>query len=176
MFEIVLSNKEYSTLLYKSLIIFCKTENIKIKSDSKNNIGLYFNDNEISSLNKDNFDEFADIILLTGCKEKYKKKIEDIPVFETAEGYERWKKYEEMKQKYDKKEEISIADIINVVQSGGFSYISEDNIKHWSTWKLLNSYYSIINRDGFDKEYSKYLVTGKPDDIKKHWSELLKVK
>jgi hypothetical protein len=43
-------------------------------------------------------------------------------------------------------------------------------------WKLLNTYNSKINRDSYDKQYDQYLVTGKPDNIKEHWSELLKVR
>lgn len=172
-FEIVLSNQEYFTLLYESLLLLCKTSDIKIKIDDPNNPELFFDDNK-SSLNKNNFDEFADIVLLSGGKERYKPEV--IPVFETPEGYERWKKYEENKKKYTKKEDSSLANLINVVQSGGFSYVSEELIKKWSVWKLINSYNSTINRDGYDKQYSQYLVTGKPDNIKEHWSELLKVK
>jgi hypothetical protein len=172
-FEIIIANDEYMETLYKSLIIFCKTENIKMKINTNGEPELYFNEN-LCSLNKNNFDEFADIILLSGGKEKYKAEV--IPVFETAEGYERWKKYEEMKQKYAKKDDASVANIINVAQSGGLSYINENTIKHWSMWKLMNTYSSIINKDGYEKQYSQYLVTGKTDGIKEHWSDLLKVK
>jgi len=172
-FEIIFANDEYMETLFNSLIVFCKTENIKIKTNNNGEPELYFNDN-LKSLNKNNFDELADIILLSGGKEKYKA--EKIPIFETAEGYECWKKYEEMKEKYSKIQDVSVANIINVAQSGGRSYITEDTIKHWSMWKLMNTYSSNINRDGYDKQYSQYLVTGKTDGIKEHWSELLKVK
>lgn len=173
MFEIILSDTIYMKLLFESLTIFCKTENIKFIKKTNGDIELYFDDNTIP-LTKDNFDEFADIIILSGGKSKYKP--EQIPVFETPEGYERWKKYEEAKQKYQKKDDTSIASIINVAQIGNGFYINEEIIKRWSMWKLLNTHSSLVNRDGYDKQYSQYLVTGKPDNIKEHWSDLLKVK
>lgn len=172
-FEIILADQEYRQVFGESLSVFCKTDNMKIINNDNNEPELYFDDNE-KPLNKHNFDEFADIIRLSGMREKFKPK--QIPTFETPEGYERWKKYEEMQQKYQKKEEDTISNFINVVQNGGNFYIGEEVIKDWSFWKLVNTYNSIISRDAYDKQYSQYLVTGDCKGIKEHWSELLKVK
>jgi len=169
------NNKSKLILFFEKL--FHKKELVKNKPkifiDNITDMEIYIDDNS-EALTKYNFDEFTKLILLIGCKQKYKPEV--IPVFETPEGYERWKKYEEQRLKYQVKEDNSIASIINVVQTGTSCYIDEEIIKRWSMWKLMNTYSSIISRDSYDKQYSQYLVSGKPDAIKEHWSELLKVK
>jgi len=172
MFEIILLDKNYIELLITSLQLFCKTNNVRLVIED-NQPQLYFDDNKFS-LNKNNFEEFSKIILFSGVKSKYKPK--EIPTFETPEGYERWKNYEAQREKNAPKEDESLSSIINVVQIGGNYYIDSEVIKHWSVWKLMNEYSSIIGRDSYEKQYSQYLVSGDNKNIKEHWSELLKIK
>jgi hypothetical protein len=172
-YDILFQDEKYLYLFITSLSWLCKTENIKFNQYSKE---VYINDSK-SPLNKTNFDEFSSIVLTMNYKQKYKKEVIKEPVFKTEEGRKSWLKLQEMRKKYGKKEDdgLEIHNIINMVQLGGNFYISEEEIKKWSMYKLLNTYISIINKDNGGKMFDVYLQTGDKEMVKKDITQLLKV-
>lgn len=170
-FDVVTQVEQYRNMLLTSIAILCKTKKVLLTSDCQD---IYINGNS-TSINKENFDEFSDIILLSHAREKYKPIIEVIPQFETEEGYNSWLKLKEMREKNNVKQEYKLSDIINLVQVGGKSYISEDLIKTWNLWKLYNTHSSINNISSYESCFNLYLQGGDKKLIEKHWSDLIKV-
>lgn len=170
-FEVLFMKEEYFEILLYSLSMYCRTTDIKYDEEL---CEIYIGDSE-HSLNKHNFSEFADIILTIGCKEKYSKKEEPEPEFETEEGRQKWLKLKAARERNKKNDDVLMEDIINFVQFGGKFYISEELIKEWSIWKLMNSYQSIIKDRGYSEHFDVFLQSGNKELIDKHFTELLKV-
>ena len=171
-FEIIMNDEYLYQSLILSLVYFCRTKNIKV---NKHTLEIFIDDVE-QSINRDNFDELSEVLLTIGKKDKLTKQKEDeIPKFETDEGYQRWKKLQEMRQKSVKKEGLELYEIIHYVQFGSGSYIHDDEIKAWTYWKLITAYITIIGIDNYNKQFQAYLQCGDKKLIEKHWSEIIKI-
>jgi hypothetical protein len=166
-FDLLCSSQEIVDYLFVSLKFFCKSETFV---DEKGIIFESFN----GRLNKNNFDEFAEIILKICGRERPKK--EKIPVFKNERQRDIWEKLQEGRRRFAKKNELRIEDVINVCEFGGNSYIPVEEIKKWTLWRILNCYKSTLGISQYKDSFNIYLVSGKPEIIEgKHWTELIKL-
>lgn len=172
MLEIVLNDQKMYNKFIASLRMLCKTENIKMNPTT---LDIFIEDN-IKPLNKDNFEEFSEIVSTIVCMKKLQKNENTIPKFETEEGYQRWKKLQEQREKNKPKDEgFQIYDLLNCVQFGGNYYIPDTEIMNWTYWKLTNVNKTIILLKKYDFNCDAYLQCGNKKLIEKHWSELIKL-
>lgn len=178
-FDLLCSSKDLMNHLFLSLDFFCKS-NLDI--DEKGFIfksKVNFNEDGIpfifnGRLNKDNFDEFANIILKICGRErpiKEKKK-----VFANDRQRDIWEKLQKGRNRDAKKHELKLEDVLNICEFGGDSYIPIEEIKKWTLWRIMNCYSSKIGISTYRDSFSIYLVSGKPEIIEgKHWTELIKL-
>lgn len=166
-FDLLCSSPELVSSLFLSLEFFCKD---KPDVDEQ---GILFEGFE-GRLNRDNFDEFADIILKICGREKPKK--EKIPVFQNDRQRDIWEKLQEGRRRNAKNNELKLEDIINYCEYGGTSYIPIEEIKKWTIWRIMNCYSSIIGVSAYKDNFRIYLVSGEKDLVdNKHWTDLLKL-
>ena len=166
-FDLLCSSPELVSSLFLSLEFFCKD---KPDVDEQ---GILFEGFE-GRLNRDSFDEFAEIILKICGREKPKK--EKIPVFQNDRQRDIWEKLQEGRRRNAKNNEVKLEDIINYCEYGGRSYIPIEEIKKWTMWRIMNCYNSIIGVSAYKDNFSIYLVSGEKDLVEnKHWTDLLKL-
>jgi len=166
-FDLLCSSQEFMSYLFVSLEFFCKS---KLDFDEK---GISF-DSFGGRLNRDNFDELANIILKTCGRERQKK--EKKKVFANDRQRDIWEKLQEGRNRHAKKNELKLEDVINVCELGGNSYISIEEIKKWSLWRIINCYKSIMGIKNYEDSFSIYLISGQKELIEgKHWSEVIKL-
>ena len=166
-FELVCSSQDIVGFLFLSLEFFCKCK-LDVDKD-----GFIF-DGYKGRLDKNNFDEFAEIILKICGRERVKK--EKIPEFKNDRQKDIWQKLQEGRKRNAKNNEVNLEDIINYCEFGGRSYISIEEIKKWTMWRIINCYNSIIGASAYNDSFRIYLVSGEKSLIEnKHWTDLLKL-
>lgn len=166
-FELVCSSQDSVEFLFLSLEFFCKCK-IDVDKD-----GFIFEGCN-GRLNKNNFDEFAEIILKICGRERVKK--EKVPEFKNDRQKDIWQKLQEGRKRNAKNNEIKMEDIINYCEFGGRSYIPIEEIKKWTIWRIMNCYNSIIGTSAYNDSFRIYLVSGEKSLIEnKHWTDLLKL-
>lgn len=170
--DIVLSSPEIISSLIKSLEYFCKD---KVEFDEH---GIFFGGYEgrlnNARINRDNFDELANIILEINARERPKK--ERIPEFKNDLQRDIWTKLQEGRKREAIKHQLKLEDILNYCEFGGTSYIPMDEILKWSLWRVMNCYKSIMGISGYKDSFSIYLISGEKSLIEgKHWTELIKL-
>jgi len=166
-FDLVCNYQEFMFHLLISLEFFCKS---KIDFDEN---GISFESFE-GRLNRDNFDEFAEIILKTCGRERAKK--EKKKVFANEKQRDIWEKIQAGRMRHAKKNELKLEDVINVCELGGNSYIPVEEIKKWSLWRIINCYKSIMGISNYKDSFSIFLISGKNEIIDgKHWSEVIRL-
>jgi len=168
-FDLINFNQDIFLYFLTSLQILCRCQ---IKDIEIINNGIQ---NEIKIkegiLNRDNFDEFAEIVLKIHARERPKEdKLPDNPRQRAVEL-----KLREGRKRLDKKNEISFSDIINIVKYGGKYHISNDEIKEMTLWELMNAYKCKLGMSHYEDSFDIYLVSGNKDAIEDHWTKLLKV-
>ena len=166
-FDLICSSQEFMSYLFISLEYF---SNSKLDIDEK---GIIF-DSFIGRLNRDNFDEFAEIILKICGRERPKK--ERIPIFENERQKESWIKLQEGRRRNAKNNAINIEDILNICEFGRDVYIPIEEISKWTLWRIMNCYKAKIGTGSYQDNFRIYLVSGEKSIIEnKHWTDLLKI-
>ena len=167
-FDILLLQSDTATMLLNSISFFCKTD--KISFDEQKG-ALYIGDGYI---NRDNFAEFADIILKINAKQKIQK--EKPPKDMTQKQREIWEKLRIGRQKRLEKSQIDLADLINICQFGGDYYITTTDVLGWTMFNITRCYKSILGKANFQELFDIYCVTGEEKLIKnQHWTDLIKL-
>lgn len=167
-FDIFTLNQEGFTMLLDSISFFCKTNEISF--DEQKQI-LYIGDGYI---NKDNFADFAKIILESNSKQKRQK--EKPPKNMTPRQKDIWDKLQAGRKRATEKSQVDLADLINVCQFGGEYYIPMKDILQWTLWNISRCYKTILGKSSFNELFDIYCVTGEEKLIKNHhWTELIKV-
>lgn len=164
-FDLIINNDQFLMYLYLSLQLFCRTDNIQIFEDR-----IEINGNV---LNRDNFDEFSEIILKINAKEKPKPdKLPDNPRQREIEL-----KLRAAKARIKNKNELQLCDVINIVKYGGKYYIPLEIIKDMTLWELMNAYRAKLGVSNYEDSLSIALVAGdkenKLQDL--HWTKQLKI-
>lgn len=168
MFEILLLNKDTFSFLLNSLSYFCHTDKISLDEQKGN---LYIGDGYI---NKENFADFANIILQINAKQKPKK--EKPPENMTQKQKSIWEKLQKGRQRQAEKAQIDLADLINTCQFGGEYYIPIEDISKMTLYNISRCYKTILGKSIFNESFEIYCVTGEEKLIKnRHWTDLIKV-
>lgn len=168
-FDLLCTSSDLMGCLFLSLEYFSKSK-LDIDNERKGIIFEGFN----RVLNRDNFDEFAEIILKICGRERQKK--EKKRVFANDRQRDIWEKLQEGRKRYAKKHELKLEDIINICEYGSDLYIPIEEIKKWSLWRIMNCYNSKLGMSNYKDSFRIYLVSGKPEIIEgKHWTELIKL-
>lgn len=165
-FDIVYSDDRLIDCLIESIKYFCETDDIESVVSGLKIDGVV--------LDRDNFDEFGDIILKINSRERYKA--EPKPVYANERQRDIAEKLKEGRARMAKKNEVKLTDIINYCKFGGKSYIPASEIRKWTLWELMNAYKSILGVSGYENSYSAFLVSGNNKLVEgKHWTDLLKL-
>ena len=124
-------------------------------------------------IDRDNFDVIANTILeINGAK---KMKIEPEPEFKNERQRDIYNKIMEGRRRKAEKETETIADMIDVVQFGGKSFISYDEIEKFTIQQLIHAYITILNIDGFNINFGQYQAGASPKDLDlDHWTKKIK--
>jgi hypothetical protein len=169
MFDLIMLEEELFYILVNSIRYFCKTDNIKT-TKTKSGIGLNIDG---GILNRDNYEEFCNIILKIHSKERLKEDI--LP--ENPRQKEIELKLREARARCKPKSDIQLCDIINIVKYGGKYHISTEEIKKMTLWDLSMAYYAKVGVSNWEDSLSIALVSGdkenKLDNL--HWLKQLKV-
>ena len=167
-FDLLLSSKEFVFYLLISLEFFCKSEIIDFDEIE----GISFKGFK-GKLNRNNFDELAEIILNICSRErpKVEKKI-----FANERQKDIWEKLQEGRKRNAKKNELKMEDILNICEFGGKYYIPIEEIMKWSIWRIINCYKTITGISSYENSFDIFLVSGENKLIEgKHWTELIKI-
>lgn len=160
--------------LFLSFDFFCKSKYKIVQG------GIVFEGYQ-GELNKDNFDEFAEIILEVCSRSRPKP--ERPPVFKSEKGtpeYEealrRWNNLQEGRRRSQERNAVKLEDILNICEFGGNSYIPIEEIRKWSLWRIMNCYKSTLGISTYKDSFSLYLVSGEKSLIEdKHFTDLIKL-
>lgn len=167
-FDILILTEQTLTMLLDSISFFCKTNEIHF--DEQKGV-LYIGDGHID---RNNFAEFADIILKINAKQKQER--EKPPKNMTEKQKEIWEKLQQGRQRAAAKSQIDLADLINVCQFGGNFYISMEDISKWTMFNITRCYKSVVGKSNYQDVFDIYCVTGEEKLIKnRHWTDLIKV-
>jgi hypothetical protein len=135
---------------------------------------IIFNNNN-SFINRDNFDNFANLLIRMNGIQKFK--IQKMPEFKTERAKESWIKLHSGRTKTAKENEIFLLDKIITIMLGSKSFIPKDIIKEFNIYEFNTIFNGVLNLDTWDRDFEKYLVGSDSKDlqIKKHWLYSLKL-
>lgn len=156
-------------MLESSLKVLMGTNHVHINFDE-----MCINVNESGRLDRNNFDELAEVVfaILHREKPKYEKKKQL-----TEKQQSIMDKLNKHRQAKAKKNETKLEDMLNVVIHGGTSFIPYTEVVEFTYWQLINTYASIVTIDGY-KEFLAYKSSGQFEikDQVDHWIKQLKLK
>ena len=121
-----------------------------------------------------NFDKLRRIVQAIVSREDVE--VERPPKNMTSRQKDIWTKLQAGRKRREKREAMSMADIINIVWMGGRSYISLEDVSKMTYFQLRKAYGNTITRDNFDMSMG-YKLSQKFDvkDEVKHWAKDFKV-
>ena len=167
-FDILILTEETFKMLLNSISFFCKTDEIRF--DEQKGI-FYIHDGYID---RENFAEFADIILKMNAKHKIEK--EKPPENMTQKQKDIWEKLQQGRKRAEEKSQVDLTDLINVCQFGGDYYIPMNDIFSWNMFNITRCYKTIIGKSSYQDTFDIYCVTGEEKLIRnRHWTELIKI-
>lgn len=162
------SNSEIFRILLDSISFFCRTDEIGLDEQK----GVLYIGDEI--LDRNNFSDFAEIILQLNAKQKPEK--ETPPANMTEKQKEIWEKLHAGRQRAYEKSQIDLSDLINICQFGGQYFIPMSEILQWTLFNISRCYKSIIGKSNYQDLFDIYIVTGEEKLIKnQHWTDLIKI-
>lgn len=167
-FDIFMLNNETLIMLLDSISFFCKTNEINL--DEQKGV-LYIGDGYID---RNNFEDFANIILKINAKQKLEK--EKPPKNMTERQRDTWEKLQAGRQRAYAKSQVDLSDLLNVCEFGGDYHIPMKEILTWTMFNIGRCYKSILGKSNFQELFDIYCVTGEDKLIKnQHWTDLIKV-
>lgn len=143
-----LSNEQMAMLLL-ALRILTHEENMRVDVENQR---IYFDKSRF--LSSATYPEFSDIVLRAHCFGHYQHvehRTKTVKDFKRREDYERWKKLQANRAKYQNKDELNIAQCIKYIQLSSSSYIPDDVILNWTYWKMLHWYNATILQSNYDE-------------------------
>lgn len=130
----------------------------------------------VIEINRDNFDEFSDIVLATNMSKRQEPE-EEIKFKEgTSEARKKqfleWIEYE---KKQAKKKADSMSMIANMVMAKLKLYGDKETLRAMTIYNLLFAYSSEFAIEGYNKVYKQYLAGADTKKLDmKHWSEKIR--
>lgn len=171
-YQLVKNDPMLLAALLRALAELCHTDKIRV---DKNTLDIFI-DSGTECLTNESFKELSGLVSEMLCIRKTSAPEAAVPKFKTPEGYERWKRLQEQRQKNAATDNgIPIYDFINCVQFGGNYYIPDEEILGWTYWKLIHAFQTISHLKNYDFTCSAYLQCGDKALMEKHWSELIKL-
>lgn len=139
------------------------------------NIITFPEDNCDVIISRDNFDDFADLILKINSMVRFK--IQKMPEFKSDRARDSWIKLQNGRKKSAKEHEISLLNKIITIMLGGKSFIDKNTIKQFTIVEFNSIFNWILSLDTWNRDFDKYLVGCDIKDlqIKKHWIYSLKL-
>ncbi len=124
-------------------------------------------------VDRENFDDIADVILkINNIK---KTEIEPEPEFENDRQKDIYNKIMEGRRRKAEREYYTFNDIIHVVQFGGKSFISYDEILKFTVYQLIDAFTTILCIDGFNINFGQYQAGADPKQLDlEHWTNKIK--
>lgn len=124
-------------------------------------------------IDRENFDIISNTILeINNAK---KMEIEPEPEFKNERQRDIYNKIMEGRRRKAEKDAETIADMIDVVQFGGKSFVSYDEIEKFTIQQLMHAYITILNIDGFNISFGQYQAGVDPKDLDlEHWVNKIK--
>lgn len=174
--DILLKDQGMLTCIALTIQLFCKTDDVR----KKENAILVFTDpdqpDSYFTIDKDNFEDICEIILLMNGKEKIKARKQ--PKAMSNKQREIWEKLQEGRRKEDSKNEVHIYDMLNVCEFGGSYRIPVDEMENWTLWKIMNCYKARMNMKAYDDSLKICLVSGDAKSISgdNHWHHKLLIR
>ena len=157
-------------MLLESISFFCKTDKIGLDEQK----GVLYIGEKNGFINRDNFGEFAEIILQMNAKQKPEK--ETPPANMSEKQKEIWEKLHAGRQRASEKSQIDLSDLLNICQFGGQFFIPMSEILQWTLFNISRCYKSIIGKSNYQDLFDIYIVTGEDKLIKnQHWTDLIKI-
>lgn len=124
-------------------------------------------------IDRENFDVVANTILEINNTKKIE--VEPEQVFENDRQRDIYNKIMEGRRKKAEKESETIADMIDIVQFGGKSFISYEDVQGFTIQQLMHAYITILNIDGFNINFGQYQAGVSPKDLDlEHWVNKIK--
>ena len=164
----ILILKDNLEMLLESISFFCKTNEIGLNEQK----GVLYIGNGF--IDRNNFSEFAEIILQLNAKQKPEKEIP--PANMSEKQKEIWEKLRAGRQRTFEKSQIDLSDLINICQFGGQYFIPMSEILQWSLFNISRCYKAIIGKSNYQDLFDIYIVTGEEKLIKnQHWTDLIKL-
>jgi hypothetical protein len=164
-----IGNIDMLNLLIDSIKFYFKTDDI-IVSDEHMCLVI----NKVFILDRDNFDYISSLIFK--INKTTKPKFEKSPVFQNDRQRDVYEKIMKGREKSQQENSTNYETIMNNVVHGGDYFISYDYVENMSIYQLINTYESIMNKEGFNKNFSQYLAGAEPDKLDlTHWSQKLKI-
>lgn len=114
-------------------------------------------------LDSSTYSEFCDLVLRAHCFGSYHHVEKKMPKFKSKDHYERWKRYQALRQKSQKKEDLSIVQCVKFIQLHSKSYIPSEVILQWSYWKMLHWYNAVMLQVNYDELHSCFAHWGGKD-------------
>lgn len=136
------------------------TKDTELRVDVEKRRLLFSNDKYLSA---ETFPEFCDIVLQAHCFGQYHHVEKKTPKFKSKAAYERWKKYQTMRQKNQPKDELNIAQCVKYIQLYSNSYIPDETILGWTYWKMLHWYNATILKSNHDELHQCFAHWGGKD-------------
>lgn len=166
--SVVDSGKTYLQLIEDGLKLFFKTDLVQVSSEF---MSILLNENIV--INRDNFEDLADLIRLVSIKDKIQK--EEEPTHLSESDLITWRKIQKAKAKREKREQLSIKDALDIVlHSKNLNYTYE-TILDVTFVQLMNSYKIIMNIENFEFTKSFLTMGVNPKDMDlTHWSEKIR--
>jgi hypothetical protein len=163
--------KPYLILLQETIKFFCRSETVISYEEER----IYFGFNKTKYIDRNNYDEFSDLIFCFSTKEKPRK--DDIPEFKSEQQKELWLKTMAGRQRNAQKFAINLESLINQVMYGGRSHINHEEILKMNIWMLNNAYKAILDVDIYYSNFKQYLAGAEPQKLDlTHWTQKLKIK
>lgn len=151
---------------------YAGTVDLGYSDDILSNIYLILIENN-GIIDRENFDIIANTILeINNVK---KMEIEPEPEFKNERQRDIYNKIMEGRRRKAEKDAETIADMIDVVQFGGKSFVSYDEIEKFTIQQLMHAYITILNIDGFNISFGQYQAGVDPKDLDlEHWVSKIK--
>lgn len=167
-FDILILDSNIEIFL-NSLKYFCDVNKIQFDEHIKR---IYIQN---GYLDRNNFEEFSNIILEINGKVKPKHK--KPPVFKSKKHQDIWNKIQEGRKRKAEQNKVELCDIINVCEFGGDYHIPMSEIMSWSLWKVINCYKNILEKQSYKDSFEIFLVSGDKNIIEnKHWIDRIKIR
>jgi len=173
----ILKDQSLTYLLYECLKLFCPDENLDTCGVTDDSFAIVRAEEDIFHITAEIFDEIGEIILAIAGVERIKIEKPDPSLSERQ--LDVWQKLKAGRERDRKKNEVTIADQLNICEFGGRFHIPIETLEAWSPWKIKRCFTNIVSKNEYDDSISLYHpMAGDTSGFTKnrHWLEKFKVR